>query len=74
MQLQFSINKPSSKSMANAGASLNAGGNVIIQNGGGAGVGVGEGGAKSLRAWEVAMRVYREQGVLAFWRGKRLIF
>ena len=33
----------------------------------------GVGGTRSLGAWEVANRVYREQGVLAFWRGERIV-
>lgn len=55
MQLQFSIDKPKNK-----GAATSAAGNKTLLSSRGGNYG----------AWEVTKQVYREQGILAFWRGE----
>lgn len=69
MQLQFSIKKPVVKGNTEAvkSSGTNIGGSGVLDGGTNC---TTKGGTKSASAWQVAMRVYQEQGILAFWRGK----
>mmetsp|Transcript_32700 Transcript_32700/g.64992 ORF Transcript_32700/g.64992 Transcript_32700/m.64992 type:complete len:139 (-) Transcript_32700:859-1275(-) len=68
MQLQFSIKnsvvKENAEAVKSSGANIDGSG--VLDGGTHRTTKVG---TKSASAWEVAMRVYQDQGILAFWRG-----
>eukprot|EP00585_Thalassiosira_rotula_P003537 CAMPEP_0196147558 /NCGR_PEP_ID=MMETSP0910-20130528/25684_1 /TAXON_ID=49265 /ORGANISM="Thalassiosira rotula, Strain GSO102" /LENGTH=415 /DNA_ID=CAMNT_0041410005 /DNA_START=70 /DNA_END=1317 /DNA_ORIENTATION=+ len=59
MQLQFSIDKRSKHNNSGATSVVSAAGQTTSPSAG----------TRKLGAWEVAERVYRRQGIWAFWRG-----
>lgn len=72
MQLQFSLDKKSSdgnNGRMSAPVATSSGGVSSSKAVSSDAVSVGT----RLNAWEVAQRVYREQGVLAFWRGEKTV-
>ena len=72
MQLQFSLDKKSSdgnNGRMSAPVATSSGGVSSLKAVSSDAVSVGT----RLNAWEVAQRVYREQGVLAFWRGEKTV-